>query len=484
MKHKLSICLLLSVQMVVNPIWADTWIDPETGYRWTYQIYGEEISIYNDAGSAISPRPSGSVTIPSMIDGNPVTSIGQSAFYGCNGLTSVTIPEGVKSIESFAFDRCLKLRDVTIPDSVTRLSNYAFYNCNDSLFDTNSIPGVKMVDGWVVGRMGQLPGILDLTGARGIVSSVFSGCTGLTNVIIPGSVTSIGESAFSGCSDLMGISIGVGVATIGNSAFSGCSCLTSVVIPEGVLNVGSRAFYGCSRLKSVTISSSVMRVGVEAFEGCRESLFDTTSIPGVKLVDGWAVDDTGQSLGNLTLTGVRGIADWAFRGCSIGSVVIPDSVLGIGAEAFSWCIGLSMVSIPNSVRCIGNGAFWSCENLRQITIPDSVSIIEQDAFGNCRRLQSFTVSSGNLNYKSESGLLLSKDGVALILVPGGLENVTIPEGVKRIGERAFVGCNGLKSLNLPIGVTSIERWAFDGCGRLQNVTIPDSIEEYRVRCIS
>ena len=147
--------------------------------------------------------------------------IGYCAFWGCSGLTSVTIPSSVTEIGPFAFSDCRSLTSVTIPSSITKIG-----------------------------------------------SSTFSGCSGLTSVTIPSSVTEIGSSAFSDCRGLTSVTVPSSVTKIGDNTFSGCSGLTSVTIPSSVTEIGSSAFSGCSGLTSVTIPSSVTKIGDNAFSGC------------------------------------------------------------------------------------------------------------------------------------------------------------------------------------------------------------------------
>ena len=304
------------------------------------------------------------VTIP-----DSVTSIGYGAFYGCSGLTSVTIPDSVTSIGDWAFGYCRGLTSVTIPDSVTSIGDYAFYYCSgltsvtipDSVTSIGSSafygcsgltnisvsignPAYKSVDGLLLSKDGStlihgingnvtIPdsvtsigdyafyncsGLTSVTIPDSVTSigySAFSGCRGLTSVTIPDSVTSIGDWAFGHCSGLTSVTIGNGVTSIGSDVFCSCSGLTSVTIPDSVTSIGSYAFEYCHGLTSVTIPDSVTSIGYGAFYGCNH-LYDTTTIPGIKLVDGWAVGNTGSISGSLDLTGIRGIGSKAFSDCS------------------------------------------------------------------------------------------------------------------------------------------------------------------------
>ena len=141
------------------------------------------------------------IAIPSEIDGYKVLSIGESAFDGCSSLTSVTIPDSVKSIRDDAFCKCISLISLTIPDSVTRIGKGAF-----------------------------------------------DGCKSLTSVTIPDSVKSIGDEAFDDCESLKSVIISDSVTSIGEYAFDHCKSLTSITIPNSVTSIGYNAFSGCDNL--------------------------------------------------------------------------------------------------------------------------------------------------------------------------------------------------------------------------------------------
>ena len=191
---------------------------------------------------------SGEVVIPSSItvEGQEytVTSIGNSAFRGCTGLTSVNIPNSVTSIGNDVFYGCKGLTSVTIPNSVTSIGNSAFSDCRGltSVTIPNSVTSISRY--------------------------AFKGCPGLTSVTIPNSVTYIDEYAFSGCSGLTSVTIPNSVTSIGRDAFADCSSLTSVTIPNSVTSIREYAFRYCSKLEDVyCYAEKVPSTDASAFEG-------------------------------------------------------------------------------------------------------------------------------------------------------------------------------------------------------------------------
>ena len=231
-------------------------------YRITNQETKEiEITFQGAYYDEYTNRYSGVVNIPSSVtyNGNTysVTSIGDEAFYGCSGLTSVTIPNSVTRIGSYAFMNCSGLTSVGFnAENCTRMGSYsspAFYGCT------------------------ALSSVIIGENVKNIPDYAFFGCSGLTSITIPNSVTSIGVHAFCICSGLTSITMPNSVTSIGDSAFWGCSGLTSVTIPNSVTSIGSFAFYDCSGLTSVTIPNSVTTIGGAVFHGC--SALTSVTIP-------------------------------------------------------------------------------------------------------------------------------------------------------------------------------------------------------------
>ncbi|MBQ6166046.1 MAG: leucine-rich repeat protein [Muribaculaceae bacterium] len=187
-----------------------------------------------------------SIAIP-----NSVTSIGYGAFQGCKGLTSIVIPNSVTYIEDYTFYGCTGLTRIVIPNTVTAIGQQAFYNT--AWF--NKQPGGLVYAGMVAySYKGMMPSgtrIALKEGTLGIADYAFQDCRGLTSIVIPNSVTSIGYGAFFDCTGLTSIAIPNSVTAIDQAAFFDCTGLTSIIIPESVTSIGSEAFSGCTRLTDV-----------------------------------------------------------------------------------------------------------------------------------------------------------------------------------------------------------------------------------------
>jgi hypothetical protein len=184
------------------------------------------------------------VIIPDSINGYPVTSIGNSAFYHKMLLASVTIPTSVTNIANGAFEYCYNLTNVVIPNSATNIGSYAFEYCS-------SLRSIVIPNG--------VPNIGDYT---------FYYCSSLTNLVLPNSVTNIGGDVFYECSGLTGLTLPDQVRTIGSGAFSYCYNLTNLTIPSSVMNIGQSAFSYCEGLTSETIPNNVTNIGSYAFYYC------------------------------------------------------------------------------------------------------------------------------------------------------------------------------------------------------------------------
>ena len=277
-----------------------------------------------------------------------VTNIHGGAFYGCQALTIITIPNSVTSIGDSAFAECTGLTGITIPNSVTSIGGAAFI-----------------------------------------------GCSSLTEITIPNSVTSIGADAFNDCENLKKLKFGTGVMHVGKSAFKACPKLKRVDISDVVawyssmfddffanpIYTAHEAYLNGVLLTDLEISQSVKSIGGFVFAGCE-------SLTRVVIPD------------NIT-----SIGNGAFYGCSnLSDLVIGNGVTGIERETFAGCTSLTYLTVGNHVEYIYYG-FCGCTSLVYVEIPDSVKAIGDFAFTDCKELKSISIGIGieSVDYKAFSG---------------------------------------------------------------------------------
>ena len=393
----------------------------------------------------------------------PPTTIGENAFYDCDSLTSVNIPNSVTSIGDYAFYDCDSLTSVNIPNSVTSIGDYAFCSC-DCLKSVNIPDSVTTIGEYAFVDCWGLTSITIGDSVTTIGEYAFANCQGLTSATIGDSVTTIGEYAFAYCFNLTSVNIPDSVTTIGEYAFYKCFSLTSITIPESVVSIEGCAFENCSSLTSITILEGVTSIGERAFFGC-SSLTSITIPEGVNSI-GERAFSCCSSLTSITIPkGVTSIGESAFSGCSsLTSITILEGVTSIGERAFCGCSSLTSITIPEGVTSIGASAFSACTSLTSITIPDSVTEIGSSAFYNCPSLTSITIPKD-----------VTSIGESAFSFCFSLTSITIPDGVTSIGNEAFCHCDSLTSVNIPNSVTTIGESAFYDCNSLTSVTIPDSV---------
>ena len=309
-------------------------------------------------------------------------------------------------------------------------------------------------------------------GTRMICDEVFWYSCSLSNIVIPSSVTSIGNWAFNGCTSLSNIVIPNSVTSIGDWAFSDCTSLSNIVIPDSVTGIGKGAFNGCSFLECISIPKSVICLNGNPFSGWKGKLeclspnfiYEDDVLFNINKSE--IISFRNQKIESYIIPdSVTSIGDGAFSSCtSLSSIVIPDSVPSIGDWAFSDCTSLSNIVIPNSVTSIGEGAFSSCTSLSNIVIPDSVTRIGNFAFSNCTSLSNIVISDSVTNI-----------GDDVFFQCSSLTSVVIPNSVTCVGDEAFCKCRSLSNIVIPNSVTSIGVSVFWGCSSLVNMDIPDSV---------
>lgn len=420
-----------------------------------------------------------SVTLPDSL-----VSIGNNAFYGCTNLNGLNIPSNVTSIGANAFYNCTSISTIVLPDSISSLDSTAFIDCSNIKSVSLSATFISLIPKTNLQEV-------TITSGQSIPRRAFYNCAQLSKVVLPETISEIGNNAFYGCSKLSIVEWNAIECNIAGSEtypiFSNCSNLSNVVFGTKVKIIPSYAFYGCDRLSSINITGSVESIGYRSFYGCSNlekievdaensyySGFNNclVNIANKTLVLG-CKNSVIPSDGN-----VISIGEYAFFKCiGLKNITIPGTVSIIGNYAFSDCSSLNRVTIENGTTSIGQNAFLNCTYLNTITLPESIRQIGSDAFNNCGRIIAVNISDisnwcaisfGNSNSNPSGKLCYNGEYLNALIIPASvssissyafyghteLKSITVPESITAIGESAFEQCSGLNAVN----ISSTDRW--------------------------
>ena len=348
------------------------------------------------------------VTIP-----DTVTEIEEEAFSGCTGLTSIKLPKNLKILGDESFRDCTGLTSVLIPKTVENTQGY--YNGVYGPFrGCNNLQEVKFEDG-----MTRIPNlILGFCGAK-------------LNIVIPDSVTEIGEAAFLN-SGIVAVTIPNTVTEIENGAFSGCTGLTDIKLPDSVVNIGTKIFANCTSLTDVTLPNAWELIPASTFAGC-------TALEKLVLPES-----------------VKNIRDSAFKNCTaLKELVWSKAPELIESNAFYNCDAITEMDIPATVTSVGYQAFYDCDGLTKITIPDSVTSLGDSVFYDCDALTDVKLGAG-----------ITTIPASAFRHCDALEQLTVPRRVTAIKDNAFKDSVKFSSITIPRSVTSISANAFSYLDKL------------------
>ena len=454
-----------------------------------------------------------------------------NAFYCCSNLIEINFNSRLTTIEPNAFNGCTSLTSFTIPASVTSLSRNSFEGTG---WWNNQQDGILYKDGWCLGYKTTKPtDILIINNCEKIACEAFQNCTGLTFVTLPDSVTTIQNRAFQNCTALTSVTLSNSLTTIGDYAFNGCTTLTSVTLPDSLITIEQYAFSSCTGLTSVTLSESLTTIGQSAFSGCTSlTTIYWNAINITSLGNNWRHNSPIDTI--IFGDSVTTIPYSAFSGCTnLTSVTFPNDLITIGDYAFQGCTSLTEIILPDSVTSINNWAFRDCTNLLSVTslattpptlgtnnftasgdtlyVPD-VSLSAYQSANNWSTAFTYYVGITPLviNYKCTTDIMaspstwLSQNVIAhtwdsttqegtLTLDYGvdyigdnafnGLGNplynnllsLTIPEGIKSLGNNCIYNCINITSISLPQFLLTCGDYSICGCTNLTDISVPSSI---------
>lgn len=432
-----------------------------------------------------------------------VTRIEKSAFEGCEKLKSITIPEGVTYIADFAFADCPSLESIIFPNSIDSLGNKAF---NNSPWAKHYPDGVLYIGKIVYGYKGEISEDTEIEikeGATTILPNAFEKCVGLSSVTLPNSLTSIGNGAFKFCISLKRITFGDKLKDIGENAFGFCLSLSDADLPNTVTNIGDNAFAYCVNLRSVSLGNSLTVIGPRSFYACQR--LDSITLPNSVTAIGYSAFEDCIRLKSVKMfNSVKDLGEAAFRNCksllninlsekidiiregtflycnNLTSITIPCGVHTVEKSAFSGCQSLTKLSIPNGLISIGESAFAGCKSLESIFVSKTIKNIGNMAFFGCANLSQIEVDTENAIYDSRNNCNALNFTASNILIVGS-EATVIPDDIEGISSFAFAGNTKLKSITIPKGVKSIGNAVFLGCNGLEKIDVEPGNETYDSR---
>ena len=414
--------------------------------------------------------------------------VGQAAFAQVNGLTAIELNE-VKKLEKGAFDKQTKLRNVRLGSSVDTIEEGAFGgNQNLTAFDVDPLnPNYTSDDGVIYnadktelvlfpgGKGGEYTTLPTTTKIR---RRAFYYNNVLAKVNFNKNLEVIDGDAFQATTELKNITFEAParVKSIGTFAFQG-SGLTELNIPASLQTVDWSAF-GFSKLKKITVAdgSQLQSINKEAFNGCKdleEFTFEGSSTLNKIQKDAFSGDDKLKSF--VIPEKVTVLERGAFNGASGLETITfkqPATMTIIGEGAFQGAQALKKIELPSTVTTISKDAFNTCLSLTEIVVPASVTSIDPTGFQECAKLEKFTVDKNNNVYSSVDGFLLSKDKTILKSFPPAKANTyytMLPPTIETIGKQAFYYVQALENVTIPEKVKKIEDFAFDRVGNLNTI---------------
>lgn len=438
-----------------------------------------------------------SITLPDGIDTIPV-----NAFSGCTMLKEVTLPKELLKIDRAAFYNCTALDSINLPDTILEIGNEAFYNCTSLTIDTFDISGKTLGyrlfygatvnnlmfsengytahrSDWGDGETFTKAHINKITIGEEVLAIpdyTFADALDVTEVVLPKDVTSIGKYAFSNCTSLTKVTFPDSLLKIGEGAFSGCSALQTAELPYDILTIEKEAFNNCSNYTLSALDLGEKTIGLNAFNQAtiqKVTLSSDLYVPTYETIWGDPVASLKGALVKEIVIGeyIEKIPDHCFA-CVAGvtEITIPENVTVIGLGAFLNCQSIKEITLSSKLTEILQDAFNGCSSLKSIVIPDSVTLIDTSAFSGCSSLTIDTLEiSGRklgadaFNQATINTVTYSKDGFTTGRYTSWGEVYTHWAGAT------------VKALEIKEGVTVLPKYIFENITTLSEITVPSTV---------
>lgn len=416
----------------------------------------------------------GLTQIQSVSFGENVRKVGKYAFSNCTSLSRIAFGGGVREIGDYAFYcHAFAGKELIFPDSLERIGNYAFNSANADGYGVTFGTGLAFM-----GPQNIFPTRVDYRGTladwcgiqfgygilNGTKGEFYVGGEKVTELVIPDEVEKIGDYVFSGGSFSGPVRFGKNVKEIGKGALS-------------------------------TSSHNDIEYGGTLKDWCSISFGESWRV----MTDNVSLIIGGERIENLLLEGIGAIPDYAFLGFDIGSATLGDGVKKIGKSAFCYCKSLASLSLGDSVEEIGERAFNMCTSLADLSLGTGLESVGKYAFAGCGKLSctvrlpaslteigyapftdtpitAFEVAEGNPAYSAQDGVLFDKEMKILVAYPRGKsdETYTVPDGVKRIADKAFYTNPYLSEVVFPASLEEIGNSAFYRCFALEKITFAEN----------
>ena len=437
-------------------------------FRWCTNLASVEIPASLKEFSSSNFSECWSLQTVTIAAGSQMTKVDEAAFYNCNKLTSINLPNTITEMVRSCFYKCSSLQTITLPSQLEKIGPYNFYYC--TALESVSIPQSVTTIG----------------------EQAFFGCKALLSVTIPSNVTSIGQYAFSECEGLTSATINAtALTTIPKDCFSRCKKMESVTIPSSVTTMGEGAFYECYVLNNVTLPENLTVIPDYGFGHC-EALTSITIPSKVESIGKYAFQYCSQlETVDLKPTTMTAIGQNAFDVCTkLTEFHVPEEITTLGQSVFWGCTSLQSLELPSTLTTIGNRFCYNCSSLTSITFPDGLTSIGDDAFNGCKMLDNITLPAsittlGSNVFKSceraENVTFLGNNAVTLngdshFAYMKNLKNVKLPNGLTYITSSMFYGCEQLESIDLwNTQVTEIRSYAFYQNKALTTVKLPATV---------